>query len=82
MSGTIRLNPCPFCGGNLPLPQESLGDWWVGCSCGATGPTAKSEAEAEELWNRRTPGPSRLEGLEDLDHLEILDPAAAPGGEE
>lgn len=58
MSKKIDLLPCPFCGGNLPLPFECLGDAWVRCECGAHGPMAKSIEEAEVAWNRRIAGTS------------------------
>ena len=54
MSKGIELQPCPFCGGNLPMTRKVLGEAWVEChECGADGPMKDSEEEAEEAWNQR-----------------------------
>ena len=51
-----ELKPCPFCGS--PPVEPWMRDWENSysayCSeCGCIGPSARSEEEAVNLWNRR-----------------------------
>lgn len=50
----IRLNPCPFCGGNGEVINAIHSVFWVKCNyCGATSEIATMEYKAIENWNRR-----------------------------
>ena len=55
-----ELKPCPFegdCGVHAALGviwDKSEHSCCVECSCGANGPLAYSEADAVNLWNRRS----------------------------
>lgn len=46
---------CPFCGGTvLDIRTQSKGTGHVHCmKCGAYGPPAFTEADAEEAWDTR-----------------------------
>ena len=52
-----RFIPCPFCKEPNYLPVAhylSCNMYAVLCgACGASGPRARTEPEARELWNRR-----------------------------
>ena len=49
-----KLKPCPFCGSKYVYTHHYIMVISKICPmCGATGPSAKTEDEAEELWNRR-----------------------------
>lgn len=59
-----KLLDCPFCGGRPGFREAEkmevgfgFSDWYVGCRCGASGPTGGPFAEgkklAAELWNKR-----------------------------
>lgn len=58
----VQLKECPFCAEKFRLeamsapPAKPLEDRqnWICCrTCGASGPTGKTKAEGEELWNNR-----------------------------
>lgn len=54
----IKLEPCPFCGGNA-VANGGYGEFSAGCQkCYAAieDPDFKSEEDAEEAWNKRTNG--------------------------
>lgn len=59
MSNDVKLEPCPFCGGEAqPALAQGGGIEWaqvecVNRDCGAVGPTPATEAEAIAAWNRR-----------------------------
>lgn len=50
-------DPCPFCGSEqieIIEWDENVHGFWVSCeSCGASGPTGATDAEAVERWNNR-----------------------------
>lgn len=51
-----RLTGCPYCSSPLAYPgrKGTGGQHVVRCSsCGAEGPPAATQAEAEQKWNRR-----------------------------
>jgi Lar family restriction alleviation protein len=52
-----ELGPCPFCGSDEVFVNQAVqGSCWVICealSCGASGPTRPTPAEASAAWNRR-----------------------------
>ncbi len=58
---TVKLKPCPFCGGAASLVHTSDDDWYVACDnsaiyeCGCLPATwiCSTKEEAVELWNRR-----------------------------
>lgn len=55
-----ELLPCPFCGGKAAMCvlEDSPGDIisaWVNCSCGMETHERRTEAEAAEKWNTRSP---------------------------
>ncbi len=55
-----ELKPCAFCG-NAKSVRQSNGEtsFWRVCAlvtCGAEGPFAYTEADADAAWNRRAPG--------------------------
>jgi hypothetical protein len=54
------LLACPFCGNEaLILLDDGNKNWWVDCTlydqigCGTEGPTAWTEKQAIEKWNKR-----------------------------
>jgi hypothetical protein len=53
------MKPCPFnpkhrcLGAFYFAAREEKGAWRVRCECGAAGPSAETEKEAIELWNKR-----------------------------
>ena len=50
------LKPCPFCGGAARMSKSTGGEaWWVDCRCGVKGAMTRTEAEAIEAWNHRSP---------------------------
>lgn len=59
---TNKLEPCPFCGGEVvhiqgfsPLSQSHF----IDCeSCGASSPIKQSKEEAFTVWNRRASAPA------------------------
>ena len=55
MSEEIKLKPCPFCGGNDVVAEETYMSGYVRCrGCGAEGGFRYSHDEAVAAWNRRT----------------------------
>lgn len=51
------LAPCPFCGSNNVSSGEVMGDDFqqTAClDCGACGPEARGDDEADVLWNQRS----------------------------
>ncbi len=55
MSEEIKLKPCPFCGGNDVVAEETYTSGYVRCrGCGAEGGFRYSHDEAVAAWNRRT----------------------------
>lgn len=54
-----ELKPCPFCGGNRPLLNESLTNfyeevYYVICEdCQCRGKSCRCKEKAIEAWNRR-----------------------------
>lgn len=58
----MTLKPCPFCGNtNIVRSDDNYGCFWTICDdCGAcTGESGiRSQEEADERWNRRTPSPA------------------------
>ena len=83
----MKLLPCPFCGSTDVLVASEM----VECTCGAIGPgnDCKSNDEAVERWNRRTPAaPPEAATWPAKEHCVILrsgrdcsihGPAATPG---
>lgn len=49
-----ELKPCPFCGSKNLTIVDGFGEKYVGCmECAAVGPSADTEKEAFDAWNRR-----------------------------
>ena len=49
-----NLKPCPFCGSKYAYTHSYIRSVSKICSvCGAIGPVAANEVDAERLWNRR-----------------------------
>lgn len=50
----VDLLPCPFCAHEGVESDRGGGEWYIVCgNCESHGPFARSESEAERLWNRR-----------------------------
>lgn len=68
-----ELAVCPFDDGtglHMAKPRNNGNDrhgapsaWWVQCKCGAEGPNARSDEEAIQRWNTRSPDMLRVERL-------------------
>ena len=55
MSEKIKLKPCPFCGSDDVVVEETYTSGYVRCrDCGAEGGFRYSHDEAVAAWNRRT----------------------------
>jgi Lar family restriction alleviation protein len=63
-----ELLKCPFCGGEAEMLNYSPTEWLVHCiECdGMVEKWRKTEQEAIEQWNRRTPMANIVEKLEEL----------------
>lgn len=74
--GKLNLLPCPFCGGEVSVKHVAyvagvVQGYWVGCDnidcytdieCSTYA--FETEAEAIEVWNRRTEKTCRMERIE------------------
>lgn len=57
---------CPFCGSVeiRPWTDDKTGNHMMWCyTCGADGPLADNDADAEERWNRRVTPPATVAAL-------------------
>lgn len=66
---------CPFCGSVeiRPWTDDKTGNHIMWCyTCGADGPPADNDADAEERWNRRVTPPTVVAAL--VEALEGLEP--------
>ena len=70
---TERLMPCPFCQGEADTdgPCDD-GYWRIVCPCSGFGPLRRTEAEAIQAWNRRTPPPTDTVLLSDMVGIAVL----------
>lgn len=57
MSAAMKLDACPFCGGNnLHFSSSGMEINFVTCEdCGAEGPANTNDSKAAISWNRRPP---------------------------
>lgn len=60
----IKLEPCPFCGGNAVIKKDEYSDWVMCEKCGCHSLVRDTTSQAIEVWNNRvTNHPTSLKFL-------------------